>query len=1126
MGRILRDADFWKPLAVAERETLLDVLKEKLNTRVSAPPSSEKQMRSEGKKSFPAGLHVTVYQPSKQRKPGVPIHDFSYLSSFGVTLVQLGIAAIPLGLRGNWGPLLLTASGCALAICTASLPYWKYEKLSCRDKSTKTSIFTSGVGSHRVLIVLGNGHGLDLEDLAASTDTAGRVPLSWRSRYIFLFLSCLWVPYLIVAARQGTDTWFLIATAAVGFLQNILIVSYRRHPSAFGVHLDFVDVIKDRKVMQTLYKVEERYPGVGASMLTTFFPGRLREDEEKDWDIFRRRTVELEQMGRARAGKKALSAGTEYFPGSSLAGGGFLIAGPVSAFEQHVVDIVFVRGLESSPGQAWRTPEGLFWPREVLAGDFPGARILSFSCHTSSQDIVEHGRVATRLAQFLDHDHTLQTRSPVIFIAHSFGGLVLKEALVDIPFEAFVGPVGIIFLGVPHTASDSPSILRILELLGDSTGQGPYKYSRWEPYLKAAEQFTSIHNRFVMWVSKMDSSKLSMANIFETAPDETHNAILVSKALSTMPGYPSLGSKKSHFNLTKITDAKDDDYRFIWNHLTQSIQSWTQPKNEEGAPGDEDRLDVYDDNLAVYKRTWELDHWNRDFDINESDASVLWKLTLPQDNFFDREFQPDVEALVHEGSYTTAESVLRNVLENHVALQLGHGIEWNAALVSLKADLAYIYVLRGYWPEAQNLIDDAQHHLDTLRLGSLRMKQKLSQLADVVILKIHWKLMIHQFRIDEAIKDLDEIYQAFSDQLQALHTSESLKLRSTVADPLQSDAPLAGPSGTPAKLWSSAGVRRIFLQRLRISEARFGRGRVNKYPLPDEVDKGSDSERDGHVASQSLVTLTEFVTSNVNSFLQSIEMNRRYLLEISPLQNRYLQLRERHELMEFIKQSAQNPPVDAGRSIEVEAKFVDFCTQREQRLGADHALTTTARSILASLTSLARQSSDAVRLQKLVVGNLIRRLAPNHPVALVHSAKLAYFIALNGNTAEAVEMHENVTLKLREVLESNHPSALQASHNLYVMYFLEGRRRQAIAMMNRTNKTIVKVLGNGNYLADWTSTSLNIMRVLRDMESDIERGHGEASQGTKRVENDGTELSKIVTGSALSKSALELIPWL
>ena len=35
--------------------------------------------------------------------------------------------------------------------------------------------------------------------------------------------------------------------------------------------------------METLKEVETRYPGVGAAMVNTFFPGKLGEDEEKWW---------------------------------------------------------------------------------------------------------------------------------------------------------------------------------------------------------------------------------------------------------------------------------------------------------------------------------------------------------------------------------------------------------------------------------------------------------------------------------------------------------------------------------------------------------------------------------------------------------------------------------------------------------------------------------------------------------------------------------------------------------------------------------------------------------------------------------------------------------------------------
>jgi len=52
----------------------------------------------------------------------------------------------------------------------------------------------------------------------------------------------------------------------------------------FGLHLELVEVIGHRKVMQALMKLENKHPGVGVNLVQIFFPGKLLADEERFWE--------------------------------------------------------------------------------------------------------------------------------------------------------------------------------------------------------------------------------------------------------------------------------------------------------------------------------------------------------------------------------------------------------------------------------------------------------------------------------------------------------------------------------------------------------------------------------------------------------------------------------------------------------------------------------------------------------------------------------------------------------------------------------------------------------------------------------------------------------------------------
>lgn len=96
-----------------------------------------------------------------------------YIASVLVAILQLGIAAIPFGVFGDWAIFMITAIGILLSSATASLPQWKLEKWACRPLSTrlkntdKKVVMTRGNGSQHAIVILGCEGFIDLEDLAA-----------------------------------------------------------------------------------------------------------------------------------------------------------------------------------------------------------------------------------------------------------------------------------------------------------------------------------------------------------------------------------------------------------------------------------------------------------------------------------------------------------------------------------------------------------------------------------------------------------------------------------------------------------------------------------------------------------------------------------------------------------------------------------------------------------------------------------------------------------------------------------------------------------------------------------------------------------------------------------------------
>jgi hypothetical protein len=299
IGRIVRDFEGWMDEGKKGgtiRKQLDEMIEERWQMDKEA---AAKKAKDSGeplepvKKPTQAGLCVSVYKAEKAQ-PGYPGYDLIYFIGFATILVQLGTAAIPCGLFGDWGILLVTICGIILSLATGSLGQWSKEKWACRKKSQKTVILTRGNGSQHAIVILGDGKGLDLEDLAAGPTNVDVSASKW-TRAAIIILAVFWILLLITAAGIKQNTWFLLAIGGVGILQNIYVAGKMRFPEAFGVPLKFECVIGKAKVMKTLFAAEEKYPRLGKSLLDTFFPGKLWPDEYQKWEEFERNAIRAER---------------------------------------------------------------------------------------------------------------------------------------------------------------------------------------------------------------------------------------------------------------------------------------------------------------------------------------------------------------------------------------------------------------------------------------------------------------------------------------------------------------------------------------------------------------------------------------------------------------------------------------------------------------------------------------------------------------------------------------------------------------------------------------------------------------------------------------------------------------
>ena len=179
-----------------------------------------------------------------------------------------------------------------------------------------------------------------------------------------------------------------------------------------------------------------------------------------------------------------------------------------------IADVVFVHGLQGHPRRTWQVKSPSkpnksvknrlksirfsgnkapnieaqdvakpFWPAEILSRDFENVRILTYGYDskvtkgfmgpTSKNGIFQHGNSFLRA---VGRARIGCRQRPIVFVAHSLGGLLVKQALIEAQkqthepdlLDVYNSTHGIIFFGTPHRGSDLASWGLLLSTIAEA----------------------------------------------------------------------------------------------------------------------------------------------------------------------------------------------------------------------------------------------------------------------------------------------------------------------------------------------------------------------------------------------------------------------------------------------------------------------------------------------------------------------------------------------------------------------------------------------------------------------------------------------------------------------------------
>ncbi|WYZ38338.1 hypothetical protein EsH8_III_000252 [Colletotrichum jinshuiense] len=261
------------------------------------------------------------------------------------------------------------------------------------------------------------------------------------------------------------------------------------------------------------------------------------------------------------------------------------------------VDIIAVPGLGSHALGSWKCSHSDdVWLRDFLPHDVPNIRVLLYGYDTtlpgslSRQSIEDLGRIfVERVAAFRAGDGT--TRRPLIFIGHSLGGLLIKEALIharrrhgDAVADLAKACYALLFFGVPNLGlrndqlrtlvRGQPNEALIHDLLVDNDSEA-------STFLKRlADQFSESckdHYRVMSFFERVLSSTLERDE--EGKWRKTGSpSLLVTEKSATATGLVAVADEdnipinKDHSGLVKYCSRSQGDYTIVRRRILECVK--------------------------------------------------------------------------------------------------------------------------------------------------------------------------------------------------------------------------------------------------------------------------------------------------------------------------------------------------------------------------------------------------------------------------------------------------------------------------------------------------------------------------------------------------------------------------
>ncbi|CCT76220.1 uncharacterized protein FFB20_13588 [Fusarium fujikuroi] len=260
------------------------------------------------------------------------------------------------------------------------------------------------------------------------------------------------------------------------------------------------------------------------------------------------------------------------------------------------VDVVFVHGFTGHPQKTW-TFQGskttTYWPRDKVPQTLPSARVWTFGYDTKigspfrpeNQNTI-YGEGKELVASLADVRPANEENVPLIFVAHSLGGIVVKQALrysekcreqlanrnLGLIYDSVIG---ILFFGTPHGGADPRGISHhIVQSLAKIAGVR-VNPNTMATLLPSSAELEQLRDEFLPLVRKNRWTITSFQE--QRGTPLLHGKLVVEKACSSLGDVDierTRAMNKNHGDMCKFSE-EDPEYSKVDRAFKHAWESWT-----------------------------------------------------------------------------------------------------------------------------------------------------------------------------------------------------------------------------------------------------------------------------------------------------------------------------------------------------------------------------------------------------------------------------------------------------------------------------------------------------------------------------------------------------------------------